>query len=53
MTNETEFGTYTRNEVEELVERAVDEERGNRFAALMVWMFIGFATGVIVGAVTL
>lgn len=53
MTTDTEFGTYTRTEVEELIERAVDEERSNRFAALLVWLMLGFLMGIVIGAITL
>jgi hypothetical protein len=51
MTTETHFGTYTRQELEEAIAEAIDQERSMRFAALLVWLQMGFPLGLAVGLV--
>ena len=46
MTNETEFGTYTRAEVEQMVEAAVEDQRSASVAAALVFALLGFIMGV-------
>ena len=49
MTNETEFGTYTRTEVEQLVAEAVEDQRSASMAACLVFTLLGFMMGLALG----
>jgi hypothetical protein len=53
MTDEFNFGTYTREEVNEEIERALEQERERSAAAVMVAMVGAYALGVICGALVL
>lgn len=53
MTTETDFGTYTAQDVANLVDQAVEDERRNNLVALLVLclptFFLGFLIGYIAG----
>lgn len=45
MTSETEFAIYTRTEVEQMVEAAVEDQRSASLAAALVFTLVGFLFG--------
>ena len=53
MTDEFHFGQYTRAEVDEEVQRAVEAERDRSAAALMIVMLSAYTLGLICGALAL
>lgn len=45
MTTEREFGRFTQCELDAAVEQALEEQRGSRCGAAIVWLLIGAIGG--------
>lgn len=53
MTEEFHFGQFTHAEMQEHIDRAVEQERERSAAAILVWMLVSYAVGLICGALAL